>query len=101
MLISVNQFRSWLKDSAKTLREGGATATAAVYEEIADELAVATCDIRAACEDQVKDAEEKAGAVPLPPMLIARNMAARKGIINKLNILENPFVDSKCYNIIK
>ena len=70
MLISVNQFRSWLKDSANTLREGGATATAAVYEEIAAELAVATCDIRAACKDQVKDAQKQACRILSPGKLL-------------------------------
>ena len=38
MLISVNQMRNWLRNSAKTLREGGAAATADVYEEIEQQL---------------------------------------------------------------
>ena len=57
MLISVNQFRSWLRESAKTLREGGATATADVYEEIEGMLASEMEDIRDQCEEQIENAE--------------------------------------------
>lgn len=38
MLISANQFRTWLRQSAATLRAGGSEASAVVYEEIADRL---------------------------------------------------------------
>ena len=57
MLISVNQFRSWLKDSAKTLREGGAPATADIYEEIGERLCLEAEDIREECDRQVREAQ--------------------------------------------
>ena len=57
MLISVKQLRVWLKDSAKTLREGGAEASAEVYEEIEARLAVEGQEIREECDRQVKEAQ--------------------------------------------
>ena len=56
MLISVNQMRNWLRDGAKTLREGGAAATADVYEEIGEQLDAEAC--RLADSDREEQREE-------------------------------------------
>ena len=57
MLISVNQFRNWLRDNANTLRKGGAGAVADVYEEIEQQLAAEAHDLREHCDSQVAEAE--------------------------------------------
>ena len=40
-MLSICNFRNWLLGSAKILREGGAPNTAEIYEEIAEQMAVA------------------------------------------------------------
>ena len=73
MLISVNQFRRWLRESAKALRAGGAEASADIYEEIEARLDVEADDIRDECERQVREAR---GQVPddVQAMLEARGL---------------------------
>ena len=56
MLISVNQFRSWLKDSAKTLRKGGACATADIYEEIGEQLDAEACRLADLDKEELREA---------------------------------------------
>ena len=60
MLISVNQFRSWLKESAKTLREGGAPATADIYEEIGEQLDAGAQRLADSDREELRNAREKA-----------------------------------------
>ena len=60
MLISVNQFRSWLRQSAITLREGGATATADIYEEIGEQLDAEAQRLADSDKEELREARQVA-----------------------------------------
>ena len=73
MLISVTQLRRWLRESAKTLRAGGADASADIYEEIEARLDVEADDIRDECERQVREARGRISTA-VNAMLEARGL---------------------------
>lgn len=56
MLLPISDICKWLRESAATLRNGGAEASAVVYEEIADRLENESGAIRAAMRERVRGA---------------------------------------------
>lgn len=66
MLISVNQFRSWLRESAKTLRKGGACATADIYEEIGEQLDAGAQRLADSDREELREARQVA-VTTIPP----------------------------------
>lgn len=70
MLISVKQLRVWLKDSAKTLRKGGACATADVYEEIGEQLDAEAQRLADSDKEELREARQVAVAT-IPPRSVS------------------------------